>query len=109
MDQITALSERKKTIFSALVLLALMLAVWQLSTQPPIHGQREGLPGPVAVAERAWEMIADPFYDRGPNDKGIGIQLGHSIGRLLIGYTVAAFVAHCLRAALGLSPAVYPA
>ena len=109
MDRITALSERKKALFSSLVLFALLLAVWQLATKTPIQGKTEGLPGPVAVAERAWEMIADPFYDRGPNDKGIGIQLGYSIGRLLVGYTAAAFVAICLGVMLGLSPPFYRA
>lgn len=109
MEQIAALSERKKAILSSLVLLALLLAVWQLGTKPPIQGKADGLPGPVAVAARAWEMISDPFYDRGPNDKGIGIQLGYSIGRLLVGYTAAALVAICLGVALGLSPTFYRA
>ena len=109
MDQITAFSDRKKAVLSSLLLLAILLAVWQLATKPPIQGKTEGLPGPMAVAERAWEMIADPFYDRGPNDKGIGIQLGYSIGRLLIGYTAAALVAICLGVALGLSPTLYRA
>jgi len=109
MEQIAALSERRKAIISSLVLLAMLLAVWQLATKPPIQGKADGLPGPVAVAARAWEMISDPFYDQGPNDKGIGIQLGYSIGRLLIGYTAAAFVAICLGVALGLSPTFYRA
>ena len=109
MDQLAALSERKKAIVSSLVLLAILLVVWQLATKPPIQGKTEGLPGPVAVAARAWEMVSDPFYDRGPNDKGIGIQLGYSIGRLLVGYTAAAFVAICLGVALGLSPSFYRA
>jgi len=109
MDQLAAISERKKAILSSLALLAILLAVWQLTTKPPIQGKADGLPGPVAVAARAWEMISDPFYDRGPNDKGIGIQLGYSIGRLLLGYTAAAFVAICLGVALGLSPTFYRA
>ncbi len=109
MEQIAALSERRKAIISSLVLLAMLLGVWQLATKPPIQGKADGLPGPVAVAARAWEMISDPFYDRGPNDKGIGIQLGYSIGRLLLGYTAAALVAICLGVALGLSPTFYRA
>jgi nitrate/nitrite transport system permease protein len=69
MEQIAAVSERRKTILSSLVLLAMLLVVWQLATKPPIQGKADGLPGPMAVAARAWEMISDPFYDRGPNDK----------------------------------------
>ncbi len=110
MDQIGALSERKKSILSSVVLLTVFLAIWQLSVQTPIPGGKaEGLPGPVAVAARAWEMISDPFYNNGPNDKGIGIQLGYSVGRLLIGYTAAAVVAICLGVMLGLSPGFYRA
>ena len=30
-----------------------------------------------------------PFYDNGPNDKGIGIQLAYSLGRVLTGYLLA--------------------
>ena len=110
MDQLEALSERKKSIVSSVVLLTVFLAVWQLSVRTPIPGGKvEGLPGPMAVASRAWEMISDPFYDHGPNDKGIGIQLGYSVGRLLIGYTAAALVAISVGIALGLSPALYRA
>ena len=110
MDQIGALSERKKSILSSVVLLTVFLAIWQLSVQTPIPGGKaEGLPGPVAVAARAWEMISDPFYNNGPNDKGIGIQLGYSVGRLLIGYTAAALVAISMGIALGLSPGLYRA
>ena len=50
---------------------------------------------------RAWEMISDPFYDRGPNDKGIGVQLAYSLGRLLVGYSAAVVVAVSLGVLLG--------
>ena len=32
---------------------------------------------------------SDPFYDSGPNDKGIGIQLAYSIARVAVGYLLA--------------------
>ncbi|HEX9455252.1 MAG TPA: nitrate ABC transporter permease [Candidatus Binatia bacterium] len=110
MDQVAGLSERKKTIISSVVLLTIFLSVWQLSVKTPAPGARaQGLPGPVAVASRAWEMISNPFYDNGPNDKGIGIQLGYSVGRLLIGYSAAALVAIFMGVMLGLSPSLYRA
>jgi nitrate/nitrite transport system permease protein len=34
--------------------------------------------------------LSDPFYDNGPNDKGIGIQLGYSLGGWLLGFLLAA-------------------
>ena len=46
----------------------------------------------------------DPFYDRGPNDKGIGIQLLHSLGRVFTGYLLALLVAMPLGFLVGMSP-----
>src|SRR5258705_11770813 len=54
-------------------------------------------------------MLSDPFYDRGPNDKGIGVQLAYSLGRLAVGYSAAAGVAISLGVLLGLSPSLYGA
>ena len=109
MDQIIGMSERKKNILSSVLLLAIFLGAWQLSVKSPTPGVKAGLPGPVAVGTRAWEMISNPFYDNGPNDKGIGIQLGYSIARLAVGYTAAALVAIFAGVMLGLSPGLYRA
>jgi nitrate/nitrite transport system permease protein len=38
-----------------------------------------GFPPPIEVAKASWAHLSDPFYDKGPNDKGIGIQLAHSL------------------------------
>jgi len=72
-------------------------------------GMADGIPGPVVVARTAWEMLADPFYDRGPNDKGFGLQLGASLGRLMLGYLAASVVAILLGVPLGSSPALFKA
>ncbi len=109
MDQSTVKAERKKAFVGSILLLTLFLLVWQLATKPAVQGKSQGLPGPAAVAARAWEMVSDPFYDRGPNDKGIGIQLTYSLGRLLLGYSAASVVAIFLGVLLGLSPALYRA
>jgi nitrate/nitrite transport system permease protein len=99
--------ERQKVWLSSLLFLLLFLFFWQAGTKPSVGGRTEGLPGPLAVAERAWEMLSNPFYDRGPNDKGIGIQLMYSLGRLGLGYTAASIVAIFLGVVLGLSPTLY--
>ena len=100
---------RQKAWLSSLLFLLLFLLFWQLSTKPSVGGRTEGLPGPLAVAERAWEMVSNPFYDRGPNDKGIGIQLLYSLGRLGLGYIAASVVAIFLGVVLGLYPTLYRA
>ena len=51
------------------------------------------LPTPVATFKVLWELVKDPFYDYGPNDKGIGLQLGSSLGRVFLGFAMGALVA----------------
>ena len=43
-----------------------------------LGGQAKGesaIPGPGDVGAELWMHFTDPFYDAGPNDKGVGIQL----------------------------------
>ena len=56
-------------------------------------GAGSAIPGPGRVAARLVELLRDPFYDRGPNDKGIGTQLLASLGRVLAGFGLAFIVA----------------
>jgi nitrate/nitrite transport system permease protein len=51
------------------------------------------LPTPFATFQVLWELIKDPFYDYGPNDKGIGLQLGSSLLRVFSGFAMGAVVA----------------
>jgi nitrate/nitrite transport system permease protein len=61
------------------------------------------MPGPLEVGATIWEHLADPFYDKGPNDKGIGIQLAYSILRVMTGFLLAAAVAVPLGFFIGMS------
>jgi len=72
-------------------------------------GQKSAFPTPADFGKKIWQHLKEPFYDRGPNDKGIGIQLGYSIGRVLIGYLLAALIAVPLGFLIGMSPTVYRA
>jgi nitrate/nitrite transport system permease protein len=99
--------DRLRVLAYSILLGVTFLAVWQgLSGLAPAG---KGLPGPVAVGGTAAEMLAHPFYNNGPNDKGIGLQLLASLGRLAIGYLAASLVAILLGVILGLSPALYRA
>lgn len=109
IDQVAKTKERQKVLISSLLFLIVFVLFWQLSTKPSVGGKTEGLPGPLAVAERAWEMLSNPFYDRGPNDKGIGVQLFYSLGRLAAGYSAASIVAIFLGVVLGLNTTLYRA
>lgn len=51
------------------------------------------LPDPKATLTVLYEMIRDPFYDYGPNDKGIGLQLFSSIKTVLMGFLLGSLIA----------------
>ena len=62
------------------------------------------MPGPLDVGRKLWEQLSHPFYDNGPNDKGVGIQLAYSIARVLTGYLLAVAVAIPIGFLIGMSP-----
>ncbi len=84
----------------SVLLLAVLLGAWELAVQAP--GVR--VPGPSKLFAHAVQELSHPFYDAGPNDKGIGIQLAYSIGRVLVGYTLAALLAIPIGFVVGMSP-----
>jgi nitrate/nitrite transport system permease protein len=65
---------------------------------------KSAMPGPLDVGAKLWGHLKRPFYDNGPNDKGLGIQLGYSIGRVGLGYFLAVIVAIPLGFLIGMSP-----
>jgi len=67
------------------------------------------VPGPSEVFTRAFEELSNPFYDNGPNDKGIGIQLLYSVGRVMAGYILALLIAIPIGFLIGMSPIFYKA
>ncbi|SFL72846.1 nitrate ABC transporter permease [Methylorubrum salsuginis] len=105
----------------SLALLAAILLIWQVAVSgtakteamdpeyAALMGQtattgKSAMPGPLDVAETMWRHLKDPFYDRGPNDKGIGIQLAYSVGRVALGYGLAVIVAIPVGFLIGMSP-----
>ncbi|WP_081897828.1 nitrate ABC transporter permease [Flavobacterium sp. 83] len=54
---------------------------------------KDALPGPKATLTVLYEMVRDPFYDYGPNDKGIGLQLFSSIKTVLMGFLLGSLIA----------------
>tara|TARA_Y100001978_G_C23585725_1_gene381216 strand:- start:208 stop:930 length:723 start_codon:yes stop_codon:yes gene_type:complete len=71
--------------------------------------QEARVPPPSDVLVHAWNELSDPFYDKGPNDKGIGIQLAYSLYRVLTGYVLAALIAIPVGFVVGMSPLMYNA
>lgn len=121
----------RQRLQSALVLVALLavfLGAWQWAATPATAtgpaldpeyaaligtaaaaGQKTPMPRPSDIAARAWTLLQDPFYVHGTNDQGIGIQLGYSLLRVLLGFGLAALVAIPLGFLIGISPVLHGA
>ena len=67
-------------------------------------GKASGFPTPMQMGRTFVAQLSDPFYDRGPNDKGIAIQLAHSLARVGLGFLLACIVAIPLGFVIGMSP-----
>ncbi len=131
-----ARAEPLKAALLSLALLLLLLGAWHLATLPrvgvaptvaltpeqieyakllgkdPTAGapvKAEGFPTPAQVGEAVLKNLQSPFHDHGPNDKGIAIQLGHSLLRVGLGFGIAALLAVPLGFAIGMSPLLYRA
>ncbi|WP_442793020.1 nitrate ABC transporter permease [Rhizobium sp. SL86] len=63
-----------------------------------------GIPSPLDVGRALVQQLSDPFYDAGPNDKGIGLQLAYSLARVLLGFALAMIVGVPLGFVIGMSP-----
>ncbi|MDB5941675.1 MAG: nitrate transporter inner rane subunit [Ramlibacter sp.] len=122
----------RAAILSALILLAL-LAGWHAATVTPAAGpaatgmtaeqveyakmmgkdpgatKSAGFPTPGQMGATALGHLARPFYDNGPNDKGIAIQLAHSLLRVGLGFALACIVAIPLGFVIGMSPLLHRA
>ena len=111
----------------SLLFLAVVVGAWHLATLPKggaaaadseyaklvgaqaAVGAKSAFPTPADVGRKLAEHLGDPFFDRGPNDKGIGVQLGYSVARVLLGFALAALIAVPCGFLIGMSPLVYRA
>ncbi len=105
----------------SVALLAAFLLAWQMAVRDiqPAGGMdpeyaklmgtaattgKSAIPTPSDVGARLLAAIEDPFYDKGPNDKGVGTQLAFSLARVLLGFGLAAIVAIPMGFLIGMSP-----
>ena len=119
----------RAAILSALIFIAI-IAVWTLATTTPTTKTSEagmtadqveyaklmgksanatkttGFPTPMEMGAAIAKQLADPFYDKGPNDKGIALQLAYSLGRVALGFIIAMAVAIPLGFLIGMSPLI---
>jgi nitrate/nitrite transport system permease protein len=70
----------------------------------PSSTKTVGFPTLAQMGGAVYGHLANPFYDNGPNDKGIAIQLAHSLARVGLGFGLAMLVAIPLGFLIGMSP-----
>ncbi|WP_373018004.1 nitrate ABC transporter permease [Thiomicrorhabdus sp.] len=114
---------RLKSALLSVIMLVVLLGIWEWMNQIPTDtkplteyemlmggaSQEARVPPPSEIIKLAYEELSNPFYDAGPNDKGIGIQLGYSIYRVLVGFFFAALIAIPIGFLIGMSPLMYNA
>jgi nitrate/nitrite transport system permease protein len=110
----------RSSIVSAMIFIA-FVGAWALATRsgPAVGNMSPGyaklmglsavqgksaMPSPLDVGIKLLEEIRNPFYDDGPNDRGLGIHLAYSIARVGAGYFLAVLVAIPTGFVLGMSP-----
>jgi nitrate/nitrite transport system permease protein len=120
-------NDRVRAGLLSVIILIVLLSFWQIAslTKTSVQtvddeyaklvgaaaatGQKSAFPTPLDFGKKLAEALSDPFYDKGPNDKGIGIQMAWSMGRVALGFGLAALVAVPLGFMIGMSRLVFNA
>ncbi|MDA3877456.1 MAG: nitrate ABC transporter permease [Halothiobacillus sp.] len=115
------LSLNVRAVIVSLIFLVAFIGLWHLGTLPdeakkayadPAYAAlmggatpaKSGIPSPGMVWHTAVTNLSNPFYSNGPNDKGVGLQLAYSLGRVLIGFFLAILIGVPLGFVIGMSP-----
>ncbi|BAZ05280.1 nitrate ABC transporter permease [Calothrix sp. NIES-3974] len=102
---VTFLQKRGRKIISPLIAIALFLIIWQIACS----GEKPNLPPPTKVIQETWDLIIDPFFDNGGTDKGLALQIFASLGRVAIGFSLAAIVGVSLGMVIGANAFIFEA
>jgi nitrate/nitrite transport system permease protein len=105
--RLAQLLSNKKTrkVVAPLIAVAVLLVIWQLLTLSP----DANLPSPIKVVEQTWELIINPFFDKGATNKGLFWQIWASLQRVLQGFTLAAIVGITIGIVVGTNEFLYDA
>jgi nitrate/nitrite transport system permease protein len=96
---IASLGEMAACVVPPVMVIALALLVWELLCRK----QGATLPPPSQVFTDTYELIVDPFFDRGGLDKGLFWHLSASLQRVALGFALAAIAGVALGTLVGQS------
>ncbi len=82
-----------------LIAVAVLVGLWEVLCAGP----DASLPPPSRVVAETWELIVDPFYDRGGIDKGLFWHIYASVKRVALGYFLASLAGIALGVLVGSS------
>ncbi len=88
-----------RNIIPPFVVLAILLAVWQLLCSAP----GASLPPPSQVFEESYDLIVSPFFQNGSQDIGLGLRVLVSLERVAYGFGLAAIAGIILGVVIGQS------
>ncbi|MBD1821370.1 nitrate ABC transporter permease [Cyanobacteria bacterium FACHB-DQ100] len=97
-------NQNLQAIVLFLVLLTALLGIWELGVNLQIFSPV--MPSASRTIADFWNWISDPFYDNGPNDKGVGLHLIASLQRVLTGFLLGSAIAIPIGVLIGLSEVV---
>lgn len=86
-------------VLPPLLFLLLAIAIWEIACSSP----GATLPPPSKVVADTWELIVDPFFDKGGLNKGMFWHLASSLKRVAVGFAIAAAVGIALGVLIGQS------
>lgn len=94
-----------RKIVAPIIAITVFLVIWQIFSFSP----DANLPGPIKVIEQTWELIINPFFDKGPTNKGLFWQIFASLQRVAMGFTLAAIVGISLGIVVGTNAFLFDA
>ncbi|MBD2082174.1 nitrate ABC transporter permease [Leptolyngbya sp. FACHB-17] len=97
-------NQNLQAIVLFLVLLTALLSIWELGVNLQIFSPV--MPSASRTIADFWNWISDPFYDNGPNDKGVGLHLISSLQRVMTGFLLGSAIAIPIGVLIGLSEVV---
>jgi nitrate/nitrite transport system permease protein len=99
-----SLNKDQRAFILFLILLAVLLGFWELGVYLKWFSQL--MPSASQTIKDFWFWVSDPFFDYGPNDKGIGWHLLTSLRRVMTGFLIGSAIAIPLGILIGLSEVV---
>jgi len=86
-----------------LIVFIIVIFIWQVLCSGP----NPRLPSPTTVIQESWEIIRNPFFDKGGVNKGLGLQIFASLQRVAVGYSLSVIFGISIGLIIGTNKLIY--